>query len=365
MDRETWEKENSDDEEFKPKGKKQKRGVGRKILFLIGSFIKHLAIIVFMITVVLVLLWGYTGSWPPFVVVQSGSMMHHETDSQYGAVDTGDLILYRNVDKSVIQSETTSWVDHEEKHYGTWGDVLIFEKNGEDSTPMIHRAVVWLEVNLADYDANTRRGATYDIPSMGLQAQSGKVVIADYPAFATNSSETTDLEIDLGQILDKYHEQGQKPKSGYITKGDNNPRIDQPDICMPVVDEWVMGKGGGEIPWLGLISLIYKDNPDPIPRNSILWSAFTLIILFGISINLEIVIKMIKKRRKKKKERSKKKDEKRIQRIYSKLDNSPKKKREWNNTVEIVDDYDDRGGGPTGDGWDWDDDDDDDDYYDD
>ena len=366
VDRETWEEENADYEEFELEDRPRKRGIGRKLLFLIGSFFKHLFIVVFIITVMLVLLWGYTGSWPPFVVVQSGSMMHHETNSEFGAVDTGDLILYRNVEESVLHSVTTSWVDKEEKHYGAWGDVLIFEKNGEDSTPLIHRAVVWLEVNLDNYNHNTGIGATYDIPSMGLTAQTGEVTIQGYPAFATNNSETTDLVIDLGKIIKKYSYQGETPRSGYITKGDNNPRIDQPDICMPVVDDWVMGKAGGEIPWLGLISLIYKDNPDPIPSNSMLWFGFTLVVLFGISINLEIVIKMIKKRRKEKKERAKKKDKKRIQKIYSKLDGGSKGKGNWNQRKDDV--YDnkagwDSGGGPSQDEWDWDED--DDEYYDD
>ena len=37
-------------------------------------------------------MWISTGSFPPMVVVESGSMMHDE-DGSVGAIDPGDLIL--------------------------------------------------------------------------------------------------------------------------------------------------------------------------------------------------------------------------------------------------------------------------------
>jgi len=166
--------------------------------------------------------------------------------------------------------------------------------------------VVWLKVNLTHYNENTYDGATYDIPSMRLYGQSGTVMIPDYPSFALNSNKTMNLPINLGSILNAYSRIDEKPRSGYITKGDNNPIIDQPDVSLPVTEKWIKGKAGGEVPWLGLVSLIYRDNPDPIPRNSWFWLFTTLGVLFGISITMEIIIKSIRKRRKERKERSEK-----------------------------------------------------------
>ena len=316
MDRETWEN-TFQDRPISKKGKRRgKSKVASKTWFLFKNFVKHLAIVVFFFTVTLVLLWGFTGNWPPVVVVKSGSMMHHSTDSQIGAVDTGDMIFFRDVDESVVRDVTSSWVERKEERYGTWGDVLIFEKNGEEDDLLIHRAVVWLEVNLTYYNANTHDGATYDIPSMDLYGQSGTVMIPDYPSFALNSKKTMNLPINLGSILNAYSRIDEKPRSGYVTKGDNNPIIDQPDMSMPVVEEWVMGKAGGEVPWLGVVSLIYRDNPDPIPQNSWFWLFFTLAVLFGVSITMEIVLKAVRKRRKERKERARKRKYRRYGRKY-------------------------------------------------
>ncbi len=268
-----------------------------KTWFLFKNFVKHLAIVAYVITMTLVFTWLFTGSWPPVVVVQSGSMMHDPAYSQIGAIDTGDIIFFRSVDESDVHDETSSWIDREDERYGAWGDVLIFNKNGEEETPLIHRAVVWLEVNLTNYDAAQYGGATYDIPSMGLFAQDGTVVIPRYPSFALNDSGTVDLIIRLDRILYVYHREHEEPRSGYITKGDNNPEIDQPDVSLPVEEGWIMGKAGGEVPWLGIVSLIYRDGPDPIPVNSWFWLIFTLVFLLTISITMEIMIKAFRKRR--------------------------------------------------------------------
>ena len=50
-------------------------------------------------------------------------------------------------------------------------------------------------------------------------------------------------------------------KPGYITKGDNNPTVDQDVYCQgigviqPVKDEWIIGKAVFSIPYLGYLSL--------------------------------------------------------------------------------------------------------------
>ena len=318
MDRETWENTFPDHQESEKGESHGISKVANKTWFLFKNFVKHLAIVVFFFTVTLVLLWGFTGNWPPVVVVKSGSMMHHSTDSRIGAVDTGDLIFFRNVDESVVRDVTSSWVERKEKRYGTWGDVLIFEKNGVEEDLLIHRAVVWLEVNLTHYNANTYDGATYDIPSMNLYGQSGTVMIPDYPSFALNSNKTMNLPINLGSILNAYSRMDEKPRSGYITKGDNNPIIDQPDVSMPVVEKWVTGKAGGEVPWLGLVSLIYRDNPDPVPRNSWFWLFFTLAVLFAVSITMEIIIKSVRKKRKERREKAERKKYQRYGKKYFK-----------------------------------------------
>ena len=42
-----------------------------------------------------------TGSWPPMVVIESGSMMH-EDEGNVGAIDPGDLVLVMSDDRKTI-----------------------------------------------------------------------------------------------------------------------------------------------------------------------------------------------------------------------------------------------------------------------
>ena len=42
-----------------------------------------------------------TGSWPPMVVIESGSMMH-EDEGNVGAIDPGDLVLVMSDDRKNI-----------------------------------------------------------------------------------------------------------------------------------------------------------------------------------------------------------------------------------------------------------------------
>ena len=44
-------------------------------------------------------MWISTGSFPPMVVVESGSMMH-DKDGSVGAIDPGDLILVMNKNRA-------------------------------------------------------------------------------------------------------------------------------------------------------------------------------------------------------------------------------------------------------------------------
>ena len=49
-----------------------------------------------VIIAVTVVLWVVLGTWPPMVVVESGSMMHG-SDSAVGIIDTGDLTLVQAI----------------------------------------------------------------------------------------------------------------------------------------------------------------------------------------------------------------------------------------------------------------------------
>ena len=86
-----------------------------------------------------------TGSWPPMVVIESGSMMH-EDEGNVGAIDPGDLVLVMSDERKTIVTYAEATAEGGEyegyENHGMPGDVIIYRKNGGTMTPVIHRALL-------------------------------------------------------------------------------------------------------------------------------------------------------------------------------------------------------------------------------
>ncbi len=232
---------------------------------------KDILVSLVILGIILGSLYAFSGRWPPMVVIESGSMMHSE-ESQIGIIDPGDIVLVQESDKeditTYVEGRATGY-----RKYGEYGDVIIFEPDGDGGeTPIIHRVVLYLEEN------DSVRG-TFDIPSLGnleygrdwntsneegqYRDLEGNVTLYDY------GHRDEDLEIDLSVI----------DQEGYITKGDNNDDIDQTStrpLSPPVKEEWIKGRARGELPWFGIIKLVYLGRTEHIPRNS--WNNFVISI---------------------------------------------------------------------------------------
>ncbi|MGB1633096.1 MAG: S26 family signal peptidase, partial [Candidatus Poseidoniaceae archaeon] len=122
-----------------------------------------------MIVVLIAALYAHTGSMPPLVVVESSSMVH-DPDGEVGSIDAGDLVL---VHKSSFENIVTfaEATDPSNPYYGyeahgMEGDVVIYRKNGEASTPIIHRAILRVVPHDAYPATSTANpcptGGTYD-----------------------------------------------------------------------------------------------------------------------------------------------------------------------------------------------------------
>ena len=213
--------------------------------------VKDVGIAIGCVVLVFLLTFAYSGNWPPMVVIESGSM-EHDNNSLYaepgythlGTIDTGDLVIVKEAEKkdivTYLEGKNTGY-----KKYGDYGDVIVYykngirEKDGQPVTPVIHRAMFWVEVDVEN--------KTYHVPEVGR---------------------TFYNKIDLGQFGDDKLVgtiEGQVlQNSGYVTKGDStgNPHPDQMthfDIngnkVQPVDPDWVVGMARGELPWFGLIKL--------------------------------------------------------------------------------------------------------------
>ena len=263
-------------------------------------FLRDAGIALAFVASVLVAMYAYTGLWPPLVVVESESMMHSDDNTSYvGVIDTGDMVLVKDVDST---DEVVTYVEGfatGHRTYGDYGDVIIYNKMGNtENTPIIHRAVLYLEANPdgESYSCEALRDLPEDKWNLEHQFDSwehltGAVYIYDY-GFRTST-----VTVDVGAILDGFRTHA--PHSGYITRGDHNTWIDQRNHdSSPVDPSWVVGKARGEIPWFGLLKLWFSDTlkseaPDNSVRN--LWISMILIVVTPIVLDVVLTYRVRKR----------------------------------------------------------------------
>lgn len=256
------------------------------------EWIKDIVVAAIIISLIMGALYAYTGTWPPMVVVESESMQHSDDTSYIGVIDTGDIVLSKSTSSrhdiiTYVTGRATGY-----RAYGDYGDVVIYRPYGLDTTPIIHRAVVYLVWNSTghSYDAPELRhleyGVDYSTDSGGWSNIRDRITINNY-GYAHRT-----VEIPISLIIRYFDVTGRAPHSGYITAGDHNIAkghgVDQPDICRePIKYEWIIGKAEGELPWFGIIKLMFSGtlSAHPAPANS--W------IMLIVSIALLIVVPMI------------------------------------------------------------------------
>ncbi|AIY89424.1 signal peptidase I [Geoglobus acetivorans] len=140
---------------------------------------------------------GYllTGTWPFMVAVQSGSMEPN--------LHIGDVVFLVSPEKK----EIVTYLEGKEngyKKFGDYGDVIVYRPNGDSSrTPIIHRAITF---------------------------------------------------VHKGEKIGSYVAEN----DGYLTKGDNNPVMDQPLLSKPVKKEWIVGVAVFKIPYIGYFRLLFS-----------------------------------------------------------------------------------------------------------
>jgi len=216
-------------------------------------------------------LFVYTGNWPPAVIVESGSMMHADDEVSYGrfgTIDPGDLVLVKGVDSL---DDITTRADGGRDRYGAPGDVIVYYRaNDRSDTPIIHRAVAYVEVEGGEYFVRWADGVPCEGGATAIE-RDGRA----WCRYGTEGILIPSLGV-RGSLSARADGQGYRPTSnGILTKGDNpstNTAIDQitmPGANRPIPLEWIEGKGRAELPWLGLIKLSLAGKPnEPSPPAS-------------------------------------------------------------------------------------------------
>jgi len=283
------------------------------------GIVKDVAISGGIVASLLLVLYLYSGVWPPMVVIESSSMMHGD-DSSIGIIDTGDLTLVKKINSrddviTYVEASTKGNPNYGFKTYSDFGNVIVYKKNGLAETPVIHRAIAWIEYNKTASVNGRFRG---DIPDIGVYN------VSEYPVPGLKSfgpGPRYELIIHISSIL-----QGSSiPHSGFVTKGDHNTifvngqGVDQELLQVvsgrkvePVKIDWVIGRAEGELPWFGLFKLwITGHNSQSFPKSSVNGLITTVIILIIVPIVIDFVCARWKKKKESRKtarDKSKKKD---------------------------------------------------------
>jgi signal peptidase len=168
------------------------------------------------------LLFAASGVWPPLVAVESGSMEPH--------MFRGDLVFVTEEGRYSPNTAVEGVVTYQQgretgyRSFGDYGNVVVYQPNGDPGTPVIHRAYLYVEAGenwVAQADPQYLGGATTCAE------------VATCPA----------------------------PHDGFITRGDDNPRYDQvgrteSSVLSTVVrPEWVRGNAKVRVPKLGCVRL--------------------------------------------------------------------------------------------------------------
>lgn len=210
-------------------------------------------------------LYLYSGVWPPIVVVESNSMMHvdrfeyvsgtgsaHGNDVGFGrfkTMDPGDIVLVRDVD-SIEDVDTFARKDG--WHYGWWGDVVAYQRPGDDSgVTIIHRALTYVTVQ------GQGASASYRVWWSESWQERGTCVQHPIHTCVFGAEGVTINELGITRKTFRY--------SGFITKGDNgvsNAGADQagsdPLMPQPVRLEDLVGKAQLEVPAVGALRLAFS-----------------------------------------------------------------------------------------------------------
>ena len=266
-------------------------------------FLRDAAVAFALVASILLIMYAYTGLWPPLVVVESNSMMHSDDNTSYiGVIDTGDMVLVKDIDSEEDVITYLHGYVSGHRTYGDYGDVIVYKKMGlDDNTPIIHRAVLHLEINAPGYDSY-RCEELRDLPEDKWSLTAGDTwdditgVISIYH-YGYNDDTVT---VNVGSILSAFARGHDTPTSGFITRGDHNRWVDQTygESFSPVDPDWVIGKARGEIPWFGLLKLWFTDSlKSEAPDNSVtnLWIAIAIIIIVPITIDVVLTYRIRKR----------------------------------------------------------------------
>ncbi|MFG1529755.1 MAG: S26 family signal peptidase [Thermoplasmata archaeon] len=269
-----------------------------------------------IIVVLVVGAYAYTHNWPPVYIVESNSMQHGP-DDVLGIINTGDIVFAQQVPVTSIVTYVDALHSGTSQSgfstYGELGDVVLYHPNGGAGTPIVHRALLYLEWNSTDQ--------SFSAPSLaGLPCGSAPGAVYSYgppggPDDCQWSHMTGDLHLyhigwKSANVTLSLTSPTVGTQSGFLTMGDDNcdtstgrcysctsaaPCIGEPDqgpigLSSLVRPAWVIGVARGMIPWFGSLKLLLTGSSAEVPSQSFEYMGLTLIgiVLAALAIHLGV-----------------------------------------------------------------------------
>lgn len=286
------------------------------------TLVREIVLAAGMISLLVMAMWAHTGSMPPLVVVESNSMQH-DKNGEVGTIDAGDLVLVHSPDRNKIityaEATDRDSPDYEYESLGMEGDVIIYQRNGEDdSTPIIHRALFKINVGetTSPEDGDCPEGVfwegscvlSWSVPGSD-QVNVAKINLL-FDGNNTGEYPCRGVAAQHGSVW--FSVENFTPSNpGYITLGDNNDCNDDQGvfefaqglssihsgIIKPVEEDWVIGISGAEIPWLGTVKLMVSGGDSPgvsqVPGASFLFLILFIVSVLAIPMLIEPVLNRI------------------------------------------------------------------------
>jgi signal peptidase I len=248
-----------------------------------------------IIVLILVGLYAYTQNWPPLYVVESSSMQHGTVD-QVGLINTGDLVLAQKVSFGAITPYVVGMTEGYST-YGEYGDVVLYHPNGvSGGTPIIHRAIVYLDANSdGSFNAPALAGLPCgSVPDWVFSANSS--IVGDGCATTSMTGTLTIRDIGWRSVYIHVPLSSVGRSSGFVTMGDNNFAgsqgiPDEPALTALVQPGWIVGVARGMLPWFGAVKLLLSSDAQDVPPQSWEYLGLTVVGLIAVAVGLHYLLR--------------------------------------------------------------------------
>jgi len=237
-----------------------------------------LGIIALIVAAGYVVISNASGLDSPLSVVMSSSMQHDNDRSAIGVIDTGDVMVVQDPERAKIQSYVEGTISGY-KTFGDYGSVIIY--NRDNSNPVIHRAILWLEYNgnktWSAPSLQNYQGQWSTTGSQDIRALSGTLTFYDL----TESKKTVSISLDP-KVIGR--------QSGYLTLGDNpvtNLQFDQAGSIINhlIGTQDIKSVPIMELPWLGIMK-VYLDESKRTYLQYVPNSIISIVMLFVMIFTL-------------------------------------------------------------------------------